>query len=201
MNYKESTRVTYDIYAKDFQDQTSSYLEKYILDDALRFLSLLGGPKILDIGSGPGRDSAFFKSKGYSPLCIDIAKEMIKICQERGLASCLMDIESLGFQDNSFNGAWAYTSLLHMPKLNFPKTLEEIQRILIPEGILYIGMKEGNTDQVIDDAKYPGFKRYAALYGDEELRRILNSKFEILATSKVKLSHTYLNYLCKSFPK
>ncbi len=196
MDYEETRRV-YDKYAREYDKRTKDYLQ-YIMEDVELFIQNLPGNVILNLGSGPGRDSLFFKARGLLPMCVDYSRSMIEICKEKGLIGILMDIENLGFADNSFDGIWAYTSLLHMPKQNLSSVLIEISRVLRPNGIFYIGMKEGNFEGELVSEKYPGMKRYFSLYRDEELREKLSRNFLMLHTSRVNLGDaTFLNYLCR----
>lgn len=38
---------------------------------------------------------------------------MIELCKEKGLETHIMDLENITFEDGSFDGVWAYTSLGH----------------------------------------------------------------------------------------
>ncbi len=126
MNYKKENKDAYDSYAKKFEDLTEDYLLKYILEDAKLFIANLPGEDILDLGSGPGRDSLYFKQNGLNPLCLDISSEMVNLCLQKGLRAEVGDLENLSFNDNYFDGVWAYTSLLHVPKNVFPVVLDKI---------------------------------------------------------------------------
>ena len=198
-DYKQKTKDLYDEYAKNFQKRTEGYLKKYLLKDANLFIQSLNGVDVLDIGSGPGRDSSYFKKRGLNPLCVDISQTMIDICRERGLQAKVMDIENLKFPDSSFGGVWAHTSLLHVPKRNFGSVLKKISSILKEEGIFYIGMKEGNYDGMEEDLKYKGKQRYNALYTEDEVKREIEKHFVIIHYSKIEIdgSRTYFNYLCR----
>src|SRR3989344_6786046 len=191
------TRALYEKYAYMFEEQDKRYPFNDFIDDADIFMRFLQGKKILDLGSGPGRDSQFFKERGLNPLCLDISQEMIKLCQEKGLETQVGDLEKLPFEDSSFDGVWAYTSLLHVPKIKFSKILSKINNILIPQGIFYLGMKEGNFEGMVKSEKYGESERFFSLYRDLELRKILSDFFDIVHFSKVELGEAvFLNYLC-----
>lgn len=178
----------------DFEERTRSY----IADGRELFIENLRGKEVLDLGSGPGRDSLFFKNQGFNPLCIDISPEMIKLCRKKGLDAKTGDFEKLRFEENSFDGVWAYTSLLHVPKRKFPQVIEKIRLILRDEGIFYLGMKEGDFEGFAFEERYSGMPRFIAFYEDEKLRKILSKGFDIIYDSEVKLENrTYLNYLCR----
>ncbi len=198
MNSKELTRKFYDEFAGKFEEWTRNYLKEYTLEDARLFVKNLNGKYILDLGSGIGRDSLFFKDNGARVICVDISKVMAKMCKNKGLDAFVMDIENLGFREGSFDGIWAYTSLLHIPKREFPIILDKIQLLLREKGIFYLGMKEGSFEGWIEDERYGGAKRFYSLYQDDELKTILERGFDVLHRSKIDLGkNIYLNYLCR----
>ncbi len=197
MSYKELNRRVYDENAAEFDCRTRDYLREYISDDAELFLASLNGRRILDLGSGSGRDSLFFKDRGFNPVCVDFSSAMIDLCRAKGLRAVIMDLENLTFANNSFDAVWAYTSLLHIPKINLNAVLNKINDILKDSGIFYMGMKEGNFEGWIKSDKYTG-QRFFALYSDEELRRAVGVNFDIFHTSRVELGNAvFLNYLCR----
>ena len=163
------------------------------------FLKNLKGGNILDLGSGPGRDALFFKERGFNPVCVDISSKMVKVCRSKGLDACLMDIENLGFANSSFDGIWAYASLLHLPKRNMPQVFHNLNCILKDNGFLFIGMKEGDYQGYIPNQLVPIYSKFMAMYYDAELKNLLESNFEIMNFSRSKIDEhsVYLNYLCK----
>lgn len=196
-NYKESTRRVYDKFASQYEKGSRDYLDDYLLGDANNFILNLKGNRILDLGSGPGRDSEYFLSAGLRPICIDISPEMVNLCKKKGLSAVVCDVENLPYKNETFHGVWAHTSLLHVPKNLFPSVLNKISQILKSEGLFYIGMKEGNFEGFKDSKRIPGERRFYSLYLDKELRKLLNKNFEILSNSVISLEDKYLNYLCK----
>ncbi|PIN75517.1 hypothetical protein COV18_03105 [Candidatus Woesearchaeota archaeon CG10_big_fil_rev_8_21_14_0_10_37_12] len=199
MNEIQKTKATYDLFAKEYEEKTKQYVEKYLQFDFDLFLKSIKGKRILDIGSGPGRDSSLFKQKGFFPVCIDNSPAMISLCKKKGLEAYEMDMEHLTFEPASFDGIWAYTSLLHIPKSRVKQTLENIAHILTNDGIFYMGMKEGVFDGMKEDARYSGYGRYFAQYTKEELELLLSELFEIIHFSRVEINpeQIYLNFMCK----
>ena len=117
-------------------------------------MKYLNGPKILDVGSGPGRDSYFFKECGCNPICIDNSEEMIVLCKEKGLEAHVMDMEDMRFKEKSFDGVWAYASLLHTPKIKFDNILKNINLLLNDDGLFFIGMVGGDTEGLSESKFY-----------------------------------------------
>ena len=201
MDYKQVTRDAYDEYAEAFEKSTaicSDFLESKMNF----FINCLSGGKVLDLGCGPGRDALQFKRRGINPVCVDISPEMIRLCRQKGLDAYVMDIENLTFADNSFDGIWAVTSLLHFPKSSLDGLLVKIKRVLREEGLFFISMKEGASEGFVKSNKYPGAKRFFALYHDGELRAALTKHFDIIDSYKEKLGNAvFLGYFCKNQPR
>ncbi len=198
MDGAQETKSTYDKYASEYEEKTKDYIEKYIKKDFDLFLQNLRGKRILDLGSGPGRDSIRFKQRGFHPVCIDISKAMIELCKNKGLEAYERDMENLDFEDASCDGVWAYTSLLHLSKLKIKNVVDEIRDILKTKGIFYLGMKAGSSEGFEESKRYPDHKRYFSLYTKEEIEKLLTD-FEILYFSKVEIDseHIYINFLCR----
>lgn len=200
MDYRKDTRETCDRIARKFEDDTKDFLERYLLGDIRLFLGkLLKRSRILDIGGGPGRDSLFFKENGFDPLIIDLSEKMVELCRRKGLRAVVMDFEHLDFPSKSFDGVWAYASLLHLPKRRLPDVLRAIRNVLTDGGILFLGMKEGSFEGFLESPEYPGSKRFFALYTRPELEEMLKRDFVILNFSSAEPSPTerYVHFLCR----
>lgn len=111
------------------------------VDAIQKFVRLLNGKKVLDLGCGGGRDSLLFWSMGLDPVCLDLSQVMCQAAREKGLSTVLMDQEHLAFKPNSFDGAWLSKSLLHSPPEVVPEILADLRLILKPRGALFLGMK------------------------------------------------------------
>ncbi|MDO8508789.1 MAG: class I SAM-dependent methyltransferase [Nanoarchaeota archaeon] len=196
--YRKETKRIYEINAESYECKTKHYLKDYLIGDAKLFADNLSGGNILDIGCGPGRDMIFFDGMGLNVYGIDISNSMCRLSRSKGLRVVLGDLENLPFREGHFNGVWAYTSLLHMPKDNFSIALDNIAGILGDNGIFYIGMKEGNFEGWKEGKTIKGEKRFYSLYKDGEMRNLLSRNFKILHFKGVDLGEDkYLNYLCR----
>jgi SAM-dependent methyltransferase len=102
---------------------------------------------ILEIGAGTGEDGKYFKEKGFDVICTDISEEMVRLCKIKGLTAFVMDFMSLDFSEGSFDGIYALNCLLHVPKDNFEKVLGNIQKLLKPTGLFYLGVYGGKETE------------------------------------------------------
>jgi len=91
--------------------------------------------KILDIGCGAGKNLEMLESIGKAHG-IDISPEAIKFCQMRKLKNVkLGESESTGFDNHSFDLVTMFDVLEHTDE---EKTLNEVNRILKPQGYLLL---------------------------------------------------------------
>jgi SAM-dependent methyltransferase len=201
---KTETKDFYETYSEEYTktrgEAQNSFTSKYLSDEIDQFINCIEGrKKIIDLGSGPGRDALLFKERGLNPVCVDISDAMVKICKDRGLESYQMDIENLSFEDGAFSGVWAYASLIHIPKNRIYNTLARISEILQLGAPFFVGMVEGDGEVLYRSKKHQEKSRLFARYKDAEFRAILNEYFEILTSKRIVTpnNEVYLNYLCK----
>ena len=103
---------------------------------------------ILDIGFGSGRDSLYFRSKGYEVYAIDPEEKFVKHAKEIGLKNIYqIKAEEIDFV-NTFDGIWACASLLHVPSKVLPSVLTKCARALKKDGIMYVSFKYGDFEGV-----------------------------------------------------
>ena len=112
--------------------------------DKLRYLPHLvdfsgfKGKKLLEIGCGVGIDLVRFAKGGTEVTGIDLANVSIELAEEnfeqRGLTADLqvMNGEELQFETDSFDIVYAHGVLQYTA--NAPKMVDEIQRVLRPDG-------------------------------------------------------------------
>ncbi|MCL5006862.1 MAG: class I SAM-dependent methyltransferase [Patescibacteria group bacterium] len=190
-----ATIEAYDKMAKEYDEETSDFWKKFPRTFLNKFISL-AGKAVLDVGSGPGRDGLIFKNAGLNVICLDASKSMVEISGKRGLESVLGDFNDLPFKDDSFDSAWAYTSLLHVPKAEIHGPLQEIRRVLKPNGVFGLGLIEGEGEIYRESLKVTK-PRWFSYYQKGEVEKILSDNdFEILYFEQFKPNtRNYLNFI------
>ncbi len=183
LDHKATNKESYNQVARSYRARTEG--EQKLLEDFTARLPQHGGD-ILDVGCGAGRDSRYFKEKGYDVVGVDNSEAMLAIAQSEDPSGRyqLMDFEDLSFQDESCNGVWANMSLHHVPKKDLPSILESIHRILKPSACLGIIVKHGNHDGYLE-SENSGLvvRRYFAYYERDELERLLTvASFKTVAS-------------------
>jgi len=193
----QKTINTYDEMAQEYDNETIVFWELFPRTFFDKFINSVDD-KVLNIGSGPGRDGLILKENGLKVVCLDASEKMIQLSSERGLDSIVGDFTNLPFHDKSFNGAWAYTSLLHTPKKNIHKAFNEIRRILKKDGILGLGLIEG-TFEGYRESSGIDMSRWFSFYLKEEVENLLKEHgFELFYFERFKPKNkNYLNFIAK----
>lgn len=195
--YKGKTIASYNKNAVRFSEKFKKLTDLQRRSEFHRFIDLLTGKNILDLGCGSGDAAYYFSQKGLDVTCVDLSENMIKLCLEKGLNAIVMDIEDLKFDESAFDGIWAVTSLLHIPKLKLPHVIDKLHSILKPHGILYVSVKEGEGEGVFKD-KESDSERFFSFWEKEKLLDLFKNKFKLIESKEVKLGNTiFLEFFFK----
>jgi len=150
-----------DEYAKRFTTK------KPDLHLAAFMLAVPKGGRVLDLGCGTGRSTAFMIEAGLLAEGLDASAEMAEIARTKNG----VDVAVGGFETldsvGAFDGIYANFSLLHAPKAEFPEHLVRISRALVSGGFLHIGLKTGTGE------KRDALGRFYAFYTDAEITGLL----------------------------
>lgn len=96
----------------------------------------LSGGRALDIGCGNGKFLLKLRALGWEVRGVEFNEGAVKVCRDSGLSVIHGDLESAGFQNESFDMISARHLIEHLPD---PRGfMAEIARLLRPGGYLYI---------------------------------------------------------------
>ena len=160
----EKTINYYEENAKVFASETlyadmSSFYQPFLKE-------IKEGGLILDAGCGSGRDSLFFKKKGYEVEAMDASKEMCKEAKKvlnQEVRCCFF--EDLK-EEEVYDGIWCCASLLHVKKNEMATTLKHLLSTLKKGGIFYACWQKGSEERMVGE-------RYYADYTKEQLEEML----------------------------
>jgi len=188
------TIQTYEELAEDY------YKTHFDIDEIKNiadfFIQNLKGQKILDIGCGPGRDAKYFSEHGLEVTGIDLTSNFVKLASQNvpNAKFIKMDMRNLDFPKNTFDGIWVCASFLHIPKSEVKNTLLGFRRILKPNGLLYISVKQGTGEKFIEKEEYRGKIKFFAFYTEDKFKNLIEScNFKILKVIIDKKKDTWIN--------
>ena len=144
-NYYESNAEHYaaeTIYA-DMSEQYQSVLPL-----------LKKGAKILDVGSGSGRDACYFQKQGYQVTALEpsknLGREIRKVFSGEIVCS---DIQSYQTTER-YDGIWACASLIHLQEEEVLCFFRKIDMYLNDNGIVYASGKSGISTGEVADGRF-----------------------------------------------
>lgn len=118
---------------------------------------LAPGASILDFGCGSGRDTKAFLELGYRVDAVDGSSELCRMASEYSGIS----VKQMLFQDLSavdmYDGIWACSSILHLPKRELTDVLQKISTALKSEGVLYTSFKYGEFEGIRNGRYFTDF--------------------------------------------
>lgn len=163
-----------------------------------------GGNKVLDLGCGSGVQSKQLFIKGLKVVGLDLSPKMIRQAKKRvpGAKFVIGDMTMLDKRIypelvEGFDGVFAQASLLHIPKNLIPEVLRSLHKILRTDGVLYLVLKEGTGEKVVEEEKLRRVvKRFFSFFTKEEIVDFLQkAKFNILEVKKFTSKSTVWLYV------
>lgn len=122
---------------------------------------------ILDLGCGSGRDTLAFLQAGYEVTAVDGSEELSRSASVlTGLQVRQLLFENLDYSDE-FDGIWACSSLLHVPKAAMKDILLKVRRAVRNGGTVYLSYKYGTTERVAGE-------RFFNDYTENDIPELLN---------------------------
>ena len=189
---------SYNAKAQEYADETlpfwNDHHQRRVLENFAACIP--AGGSVLNVGSGPGYEGVILRDLGLNVVCVDASDTMIDLSRSHQLESVLGDLLELPFDESEFDGVWAYTSLLHVPRSDYATALQEATRVLKPDGVLGLGMIAGNG-QEYRDSMGAAHERLFSYFEPHELESSLKKAgYEIAySTSHTPKKRTFLSYI------
>lgn len=179
----DETVLNYDK-AVDWHEEKSNLYDWSALLN--RFVDGLPGNRVLDAGCGTGRDIPSFTQKNINIEGLDNSAQSIERLHEKypEIPAHVADLrETLPLKDGMYDGIWACASLLNLRKSDIVGTLQEFHRLLVKDGRLFVSVKAGEGEKMVDDQ---AGRRLFSFYTTEELRDTIAAVgFEIVELQSV----------------
>jgi len=128
---------SYDEYYQSNFGKKIDFVEKRLVKT---YLDKIPNKKALEIGCGTGHWTQFFSENNFEMIGIDISEKMIEQAKRKNIPNAnffVQNCENLNFPTENLENVFAITSLEFLE--NKEKAIEEIYRVLKPEGYFLIG--------------------------------------------------------------
>jgi SAM-dependent methyltransferase len=178
-------REGYDRKANDRERFTPPAWETRERDAFLRLVRQEEKHLLLELGAATGFDAAAFSTQGLDVVCVDLSPEMVRQCRHRGLVAHVMDVTELRFPPSSFDAVYARNCLVHVPATQLPDALAEIDRVLRPGGLAYIGQYGGREIEGVWEDDHYEPKRFFSHRTDDQLLHAVTSLFALHSFARV----------------
>lgn len=181
-NFKENIKAYYNQdAARRNRQRTRAPWKLKIRKNFYKIIKQEDKKTLLELGAGAGFDSLFFMKKGLKVTAVDISDENIRSCREKGIEAYELDFYELSTLNKKFDCIYSLNSLLHVPKDDLRKVLQEINAVLDCNGLFYLGLYGGSdeeTDLVKSDVS--DVPRLFTFYSEHYLRTVLKDYFHIV---------------------
>jgi SAM-dependent methyltransferase len=192
------TKAIYDANAEKWGDSHNNPV--FWKKEMGRFASLVPAGRVLEVGSGVGREAAGFIEHGYVYVGIDVSSGLLRVARQRNPRGKFMEMSLYDLHfDEPFDGLWCLSTLLHIPKRRIGEALESIRGCLKPGAVGLVTMKEGDGERVerLSDASTRLGGRFFAFWQMDELRAELEKHgLEVFDTYKREVSPDRPKLLC-----
>ena len=138
----------YDLDAAAYAD-AGPQLSDGVRADLADLAARLGpGARVLEIGSGGGRDALALEELGLVVRRTDITPGFVELLRSRGHSCDLVDplVDDLRSPDGAYDAVWANASLLHVDRADLPTVLGRLVAVTRAGGLLRASLKEGDGE-------------------------------------------------------
>ncbi len=153
----EELQISYDRLAANYAEQFRDEMDKKPFDrKMLDWLAEKVGDLgvICDMGCGPGQIAGYLHGRGIKVCGVDLSPEMVRQAQslnpdisfEQGDMFALADIA-----DNSYGGIAAFYAIVNLPRPSVVRALQELRRVLCPNGVLLLAFHIGQGIKHLDE--------------------------------------------------
>lgn len=144
--HEEVTIAEYQLTAASFRDGTWNHDVSQNMEALVAAMPRNPG-KILDIGCGPGRDLVAFKQQGHEPIGLDATPAFVEMAKQvSGCEVWQQSFLSLDLPGETFDGVFANASLIHVPRGDMVRVLQDLHRALVADGALFMSMCRGDME-------------------------------------------------------
>lgn len=143
-----ATIKAYDAFASAYALGTAALSDHVRELVELYAAALSPGARVLEVGSGPGRDAHLMEQLGLRVRRTDISPGFVDLMRSQDLAADVVDPlhDDLSSEEGPYDAVWANACLLHVARGDLPTVLTRLADVTAQGGLLHLGLKEGDGE-------------------------------------------------------
>ena len=147
----DETITAYGHYAKAYRDG-HHHLPDHVRSELEEFVSAVStGARVLEIGSGSGRDAAYLEQRGLVVRRTDVTPAFVDLLRNDGYAADVVDplhddLSDPARPDELYAAIWASACLLHVQRVDLATVLTRLRGATRLGGLLFFSVKEGDGE-------------------------------------------------------
>ncbi|AJC78297.1 SAM-dependent methyltransferase protein [Rhizobium etli bv. phaseoli str. IE4803] len=176
MSTDRDTVRSYDAVAAEYAAEAAVMPEWVATEIDVFVTGLSGSGRVLEIGSGGGRDALELEKRGISVRRTDISKGFVELLRESGFKADLLDPLTDNLADPQrpgmpYDGIWACACLIHVAREDFGTVLGRLAEATRTGGRLHVSVREGDGEDLSTHGSAAAPRRYVETYWREPALR------------------------------
>ena len=151
MSTNEDTVKSYDASAAEYAAEAAA-MPEWVVGEIDAFVDALAGTgRILEIGSGGGRDACELERRGLSVRCTDVAQGFVDLLRADGFEADRLDpltddLADPQHPDTLYDGVWSCACLFHVAREDLVTVLGRLAKVTRSAGRIQASFKEGDGE-------------------------------------------------------
>jgi SAM-dependent methyltransferase len=151
MSTDEETVESYEASAAEYVAEAAA-MPDWVMGEIDAFVNALGGTgRILEIGSGGGRDARELERRGLSVRCTDVAQAFVDLLRADGFEADRLDpltddLADPQRPDTPYDGVWSCACLFHVVREDLVTVLRHLGKATKSGGRIHASFKEGDGE-------------------------------------------------------
>ncbi len=176
MSTDRITVQSYDAVAAEYAADAAA-MPEWVATEINDFVTRLNSSgRVLEIGSGGGRDALELERRGISIRRTDVSKGFVELLRDSGFEANLLDPLTDDLNDpqrpgRPYDGVWACACLIHVAREDFGTVLRRLAEATRTGGPLHASVREGDGEEVSTDGTAAEPRRYFETYWRESALR------------------------------
>lgn len=176
MSTDRHTIESYDAAAAEYAAEAAA-MPEWVAKEIDAFVAGLGGAgRVLEIGSGGGRDALALEKRGIGVRRTDISRGFVDLLRASGFEADLLDPLTDDLADPRhpgipYDGIWACACLIHVARQDLGTVLARLAEATRPGGRLHASVREGDGEEVSTHGSAAAPRRYAETFWREAALR------------------------------